>query len=259
MENWLLMQILYHRLNNSTHETMDAAAGGVLLSLTIAQATALVEKMASNQGWSEERTQTRKRGGGIHQLKEEDMLSAKMDLLMKRLNERAGDKNEVMHIHDSRMTCEECGETGHSGNNCPELQEDVNYINNIYYYYYHPQQNQGWNQHQRPNYLGNYQGNNSFNNFNQPPLRELVLNQGKLLDNLSKKLASNDKMLETINNRMDSFSNAYKNQHSFNKMIESQISQLAIVVPPANQGKILGQLEELEYANLIDIFNTVSY
>jgi hypothetical protein len=195
----------------------------------------------------------------MHQLKEVDMLSAKMDLLMKRLNEGASKKNEVMHIHDSCMICEECGETGHSGNNCPKLQEDANYINNNNYYYYHPQQNQGWNQQQRPNYLGNYQGNNSFNNFNQPPLRELVLNQGKLMDNLSKKLASNDKVLETINNRMDSFSNAIKNQHSFNKMIESQISQLATVVPPTNQGKIHGQPEELESANLEDIFNAGSY
>jgi hypothetical protein len=72
------------------------------------------------------------------------MLSAKMDLLIKRLNERAGESKEVMHIHDSRMTCEECGETRHSGNNCPELQEDVNYVNNNNYY--RPQQNQGWNQ-----------------------------------------------------------------------------------------------------------------
>jgi ribose 1,5-bisphosphokinase PhnN len=57
----------------------------------------------------------------MHQLKEVDMLSAKMDLLMKRLDERASESKEVMHIHDSRMTCEEYGETGHSGNNCPEL------------------------------------------------------------------------------------------------------------------------------------------
>jgi hypothetical protein len=116
------------------------------------------------------------------------------------------------------MTCEECGDTGHSGSNCPELQEDVNYLNN--YYYYRPQQNQGWNQQQRPNYSGNYQGNNSFN---QPPLRELVLNQGKLMDSLSKKLASNDKTLEIINNIMDSFSTAIKNQLSFNMMLESQL------------------------------------
>ena len=38
----------------------------------------------------------------MHQLKEVDMLSTKMDLLMKRLEERANQKKEVMHIHDSR-------------------------------------------------------------------------------------------------------------------------------------------------------------
>jgi hypothetical protein len=124
---------------------MDAAARGTFLSLTINQAMALVEKMASNQGWNEERTQTRKRSGGMHQLKEVDMLSAKMDPLMKRLDERASEKKEAMHIHDSCITCEECGDTGHSGSNYLELQEDVNYLNNNNNYY-HPQQNQGWNQ-----------------------------------------------------------------------------------------------------------------
>ena len=81
------MQTFYHGLTNSTRETMDAAAGGAFLSLTIAQAIALVEKMVCNQGQNEERLQTRKRGGGMHQLKEVDMLSAKMDLLMKRLED----------------------------------------------------------------------------------------------------------------------------------------------------------------------------
>jgi hypothetical protein len=109
---------------------MDAGTGGAFLSLTIDQATALVEKMASNQGWNGERTQTRKRGGGMHQLKEINMLSAKMDLLMKRLDERADEKKEVMHIHDSRMTCEEYRDTEHLGSNFSELQEDVNYLNN---------------------------------------------------------------------------------------------------------------------------------
>jgi methyl-accepting chemotaxis protein len=69
-------------------------------------------------------------------------------------------------------------------------------------------------------------------------LRELVLNQGKLIDSLSKKLASNDKTLEIINNRMDSLSTAIKNQLSFNKMLESQLQQLANIVP-TNQDKIL--------------------
>ena len=35
MENRLLMQTFYHGLTNSTHETMDAAAGGAFLSLTL--------------------------------------------------------------------------------------------------------------------------------------------------------------------------------------------------------------------------------
>jgi hypothetical protein len=49
------------------------------------------------------------------------MLSAKFDLHMKKLDER-DQKKEVMHIHDSRMTCEECGGTGHIGSNYPEVQ-----------------------------------------------------------------------------------------------------------------------------------------
>jgi uncharacterized coiled-coil protein SlyX len=53
-------------------------------------------------------------------------------------------------------------------------------------------------------------------------LRELIAGQSKLMEGLSKKLATNDKILENINNRMDSFSSAIKNQHSFNKMIEHQ-------------------------------------
>ena len=84
MQNWLLMQTFYHGLTNSTCENMDAATGGAFLSLTILGATALVQKMASNLGWNEEHLQTHKRGGGMHQLKDVDMLSANMDLLIKK-------------------------------------------------------------------------------------------------------------------------------------------------------------------------------
>jgi hypothetical protein len=69
----------------------------------------------------------------VNQLKEVDMLPAKMNLLMKKLEDRANEKKEVMHIHDSRMTCEVCGDTRHSESNCPKTQDDVNYINNNYH------------------------------------------------------------------------------------------------------------------------------
>ena len=61
------------------------------------------------------------------------MLSAKMDLLMKKLEDRANEKQEFMHIHDFLMTCEVCGNTRHLGNSYPETQEDVNFVNNNYY------------------------------------------------------------------------------------------------------------------------------
>jgi altronate dehydratase len=79
------------------------------------------------------------------------------------------------------------------------------------------------------------------------------------MDQMSKKIASNDKILENISTRMDNVASAIKNKHSFNKMIESQIAQLIVVVPPSNKGKILGQLEDLETANLVDIHNTAFY
>jgi hypothetical protein len=143
MENWLLLQIFYHRLSTNTRETMDAAAGDAFMSLTLTQATNHVEKMVSNQAWNEER-QPRKKERGMHQLKEVDMFSAKTDLLVRRLEDKALDKKEDMQLFEYHMTCEECGNTRHSGSQCPQLEEDVNHINNNNQY--HPQQNQGWTQ-----------------------------------------------------------------------------------------------------------------
>ncbi|RCV43308.1 hypothetical protein SETIT_9G283400v2 [Setaria italica] len=67
---------------------------------------------------------------------------------------------------DSHMTCEVCGNTGHLGNNCPETQENVLYMNSNNNGYC-PQGGQGWNQ-QCP-----YQGGNNGNSFNpnQPSFR----------------------------------------------------------------------------------------
>jgi len=124
------MQTFYHRLISSTRESIDAAGGGAFLSLKLSNAKALVEKMAPNSTCNEERTQPQKKGGGIHHLKEAVMVTAKLVLIMKKLNI---EKKEVMHIKYSHMTCEECGDYGHSAVSCPTLQEDVNFINNNTY------------------------------------------------------------------------------------------------------------------------------
>jgi hypothetical protein len=87
MEKWLLLQTFYCGLVTSTRESIDAAAVGAFLSLKLDEATALIEKMASNQSLNEERVQPCKKGGGMHQLKEADMMSTKLDLIMKKLEE----------------------------------------------------------------------------------------------------------------------------------------------------------------------------
>jgi len=53
---------------------------------------------------------------------------------------------------------------------------------------------------------------------------------------------------------MESFSNAIKNQLSFNKL-----QQLARFAAANDQGKTPGQPGELETTNLVDIFNAGSY
>ena len=90
-------------------------------------------------------------------------------------------------------------------------------------------------------------------------MRELISGQAKIIEGLSRKLASNDKILENINNRMDSFSSAIENQHSFHKMIESQIAQLVAAVLLTDKDKILGQLKDLEITNLVNIHNATGY
>jgi len=67
---------------------INVAAGGAFLSLTIANAMALIEKMVANQSWGEEQKQQK----GMHTVKEANMLVTKIDLLLKRLDERATDK-----------------------------------------------------------------------------------------------------------------------------------------------------------------------
>ena len=62
-------------------------------------------------------------------------------------------------------------------------------------------------------------------------MKNLLFGQAKINDNISRKLASNDKILENINNKLESFSSTIKNQLSFNKMLESQIAQLAAAIP----------------------------
>jgi hypothetical protein len=54
-------------------------------------------------------------------MKETDVVATKMDFLLKKLDERVAEKEAMygtVKAMDLRMTCEVCGNVGHSGNDC---------------------------------------------------------------------------------------------------------------------------------------------
>ena len=82
----------------------------------------------------------------MHTIEETDMLDTKLDLLIKRLDKHDATKEttyDTVQALDPHMTCEVCGNAGHSGNDCPKTHEDVLNMNNNNGF--HPQGGQGWN------------------------------------------------------------------------------------------------------------------
>ena len=112
----------------------------------------------------------------MHIVKEMYMLSAKIDLLMKRLEEWAQEKDAMMgtvQAMDSHMTSEVCANVGHLGNDCPETREEAAFINNGFC----PPGNNRWNNQSRPQGNSKYKSNY---NSNQPSFKDLVLRKLKL-------------------------------------------------------------------------------
>ena len=76
--------------------------------------------------------------------------------------------------------------------------------------------------------------------------------QAKIKESLNKKLAANDKILESIHAKVETLSSAHKNQLSFNKIIETQLAQIAATVPVSESRKIPGQPESpVETTNMV--------
>jgi hypothetical protein len=81
--------------------------------------------MVANKGWDRDHLQPYTRG--VHQVDEIDMIAAKTDLLMKKLE--ASTNMEPTKIMDAHMKCEVCGNMGHSGYDFLETREEANFIN----------------------------------------------------------------------------------------------------------------------------------
>jgi hypothetical protein len=242
MHGWFFIQSFYHGPKRASREHLDAAAGGAFFLLQVPAAKELIEKMVANQSLDGDCLQPRTRG--VHQVDVIDMITAKMDLLMKKLE--ASSNMETTKVMDAHMMFEVYDSVGHSGNDCLETREEASFINNGKNNGFRNNNNfnnQGWNS--RPNFPFNNQNggtySNSFNN--QPSIKDLVFGQATINESLNKKLAAKKKFLQNLNSTIESFTTAMKNQLSFNKMIETQLAQLVASLPSSDSGGILGQPE----------------
>jgi hypothetical protein len=174
--------------------------------------------VASSHSWIDEHTQTCT--CMVHQLEEVDMLTAKIDLRMKKLEDLSLDHLKMVN---ACMTCEDCGEMGHMGVNCPLVHQDVNFVGNSNNGF-RPNQgfNSGWN---RPNFPSTTTNRAIMGRISigMSPLSEIVRNQLRVKAEFSNKLLANDKFLENIDSKMNSFIVTVQNQLNFYKLLETQI------------------------------------
>jgi hypothetical protein len=107
MEGWLILKNFYNGLTPKARDHIDAAAGGAFFSLAIDRAKTLIKKMVPNQGWNDEHLQPCQ--WGMHTIKEMDMLATKLELLLKKIEERPQDKAQMQALQalDARITHEE--------------------------------------------------------------------------------------------------------------------------------------------------------
>jgi hypothetical protein len=194
---------------------IDAAARGAFLSFIPDRAMALIEKMVANQSWGEDMTLAPK---GTHTMKETDVLTSKIDQLLKKIDERATNINHgTVKTMDSQITCEVYGKVGHSRNSYPETCKEACFINNGYH---QRKGNDDCNTQSRPPFQGNSNPHSNFNS-NQSSLRDLVLGQIKATKNLHRKMMNIDRIFENLNTKIEHISSFIRNQLSFNIMIET--------------------------------------
>jgi len=216
---------------------VDAAAGGALMNKNYTAAYGLIEDMAHNYyQCTNERAITAsapfKKEAGMYQVSNFDHLAAKVDALTQKI-----EKINVSAITPTSVSppCEICGVFDHIGVDC-QLGSAIDSIEQMNYAQY----NQGMRQNQ--NFYKNPQ--NSYeqvappgyaNNQWTPQKSGLeilmecyVMNQSKQLQELKNQTGFLNDSLTKLNAKVDSFA-------THNKMLETQISQVAQQVATSSQ------------------------
>jgi hypothetical protein len=128
------------------------------------------------------------------------------------------------------------------GINCLTVSQDINFVGNSNNGL-RPNQgfNAGWNKHSFP--FDNHQQGGMGQNFNrsEPSLKDIIRGQLRINSEVGRKLLATDRIIESIDSKMNNFTVAVQNQLNFNKVLETWIAQLATALPYPNGGDFPGQ------------------
>jgi hypothetical protein len=78
-------------------------------------------------------------------------------------------------------------------------------------------------------------------NISEPSLKDIVQNQLRISSEVGKKLLANDRILKSIDSKMNNFTVVVQNQLNFNKVLETWIEELAAALPHPNGGDFPSQ------------------
>ena len=165
LTTWMIIQTFYAGLNFSSRNLLDSAAGGTFMSITLGEATKLLDNMMIN--YSEWHTERAPQGKKVNSVEETSSLSDKIDAIMSMLvNDRTNiDPNNVPLA--SLVAQEEHVDVNFIKNN--------NFNNNAY------RNNSSNNYRPYPynngNGYGNSYGNSYNNNRSSPPGLEAMLKE----------------------------------------------------------------------------------
>ena len=121
------------------------------------------------------------------------------------------------------------------------LVEDVNFVGNSNNGF---RQGQGFNSRRnKPNlpFDNCQQGDNGQNFNNGPPLRDIIRDQLKINEEIGKKFLASNRILESIDGKMNNFTIAVQNQFDLNKLLEARIAKQASTPPHPKGTDFSGQ------------------
>ncbi|WVZ80178.1 hypothetical protein U9M48_027675 [Paspalum notatum var. saurae] len=137
------------------------------------------------------------------------------------------------------MTCEECGEYGHSSERCPEEAKALDYA-----------RKEGWipPSNYRQNRQQQFTAGSAIQNVIplRIQLKDFMEEQAKINKDTHSKFKAVDKVLESIDGKITTVGSSNQQLMGMMKILENQLSQLAEHLPNKNEGKLPGQPQSKE-------------